>query len=263
MAMALEITDGTKAFCPPQWQWDNKGAPTYELNLWLVLHGSGHIHLAEGDYTLQAGDCFVLRDWLPSLAIHDPAQPLVVPYVLFEYHDVTGQSVLPREDTLPPIHRRIHNLTFFATLIDRCIRAHQENRPDEARHWLRSCLTELAYQDSIPVRTGFQREQYDAIEAICESIRRNLHKPIRVAELAAEHGYSTDHFIRLFRSYVGTTPCEFCLRAKTQAAIDLLRFSSQSVTQIARALGYGNIYAFSRQFSQRTGKAPTTFRQKL
>jgi len=162
---------------------------------------------------------------------------------------------------LPPLHRRIDPLGFFATLLQRCIDAHQAGNAPAAIAWLRASLMELERQDALPAPESFQHEQMSRIETICEAIRRDPAATPRCEELASQAGYSIDHFIRLFKSFQGVTPGEFILQTRLQAAGQMLRFSRLSVTRIAEQLGYSDIYAFSKQFHQRMGLTPSAFRK--
>ncbi len=54
---------------------------------------------------------------------------------------------------------------------------------------------------------------------------------------------------------------EFVVQARINRGRILLTESSLTVSEIAAALGYDDIYFFSRQFKAKTGVSPTAFRE--
>jgi len=66
---------------------------------------------------------------------------------------------------------------------------------------------------------------------------------------------------RSFRSIIDMSPIAYVTFRRVEVARGLLRETSMSVGEIARAVGYGNIYHFSRQFREVTGKSPTEYRR--
>lgn len=82
-----------------------------------------------------------------------------------------------------------------------------------------------------------------------------------IADLAAQAGYSPDHFSRVFRDIMGQSPRDYLVNARIDRARQLLSESSLTVSQVADALGYRDVYFFSRQFKQRTGQSPTQYRK--
>lgn len=261
VSLPLRIVSADKEYCRPAWHWVHNGGQTARFNLWLVAQGRGTMKFDDGEFPLCAGDCLLLRQWQPNDASHDPQNTLVVPYVVFDLLDRRGRPAgIPPSSPLPPLHRRMEPLGFFASLLQRCIDAHQAGDAPAAAAWLRACLMELARQDALPDPTHPQHEQRIQIDTICEEIRRDPAGCPRGEELAERLGYSVDHFIRLFKKFKGVTPGEFILQSRLQAATQMLQHSRLSITRIAEQLGYGDIYAFSKQFHQRMGMSPTDFR---
>src|SRR5688572_1339049 len=82
-----------------------------------------------------------------------------------------------------------------------------------------------------------------------------------IADLAAEAGYSPDHFARVFKSILGQSPQAFTVQAKINRACQLLTESTLTISQIADALGYEDIYFFSKQFKRKMNVTPTQYRR--
>jgi AraC-like DNA-binding protein len=240
--------------------WENSGREATEANVWLVAQGHGWAQRRGKTLSLQPGDCFVWRHAIPHRAWHDPRRPLLVPWVCFECLDA-GQPIMPPESALPQFYRRVDSVGFLSELISRCVEARGDGRDADALGWLEAVLLEVQRQDARPLDTSLQRDQVRLIDALCRDVERNVGRFRRVDDLAGQAGYSADHFIRIFRRVRQITPGEFLIRTRIRRACDLLRFSSRSITDIAEDVGYGDVYAFSKQFRQRMGQSPTFYRR--
>jgi AraC-like DNA-binding protein len=246
--------------CSPDWSWDT--APgLVDFDLISIHGGGGEYSTADEVVAVQAGSCLLLRPGRRYVGTQDPENPMDVTWVHFDYLDAGGVPARQGRRQLPALYRSLENSGFFFELLGRLLAAFRSGRSAEATLWLRGALFELARQDARPRWSGGQQEQARAVEELCARIRREPGARWRVPEMARRFYCTPDHFGRLFRKYVGTTPGEFVLRARIDAAMGLLRSSSHSVTRIAELLGYVDVYAFSRQFKQRTGRTPTGYRR--
>ena len=84
--------------------------------------------------------------------------------------------------------------------------------------------------------------------------------PWTLATLAAELGVSRATLARRFSSDVGTPPLTYLTEWRLARAADLLRASSRSVEQVAKAVGYTNPFAFSTAFKRHFGTSPRDHR---
>lgn len=100
-----------------------------------------------------------------------------------------------------------------------------------------------------------------ALRRARDRIDRDYAGPIRITELAAEAGYSREHFIRAFRTAYGETPGRYCTRRRVERACDLLRSVNLSVTEICYLVGFTSLGSFSARFSEVTGMSPTAYRR--
>lgn len=87
-------------------------------------------------------------------------------------------------------------------------------------------------------------------------------RPITVAELATVADCSPATLTRMFRRYLNTSPLSWVLAVRMDAAKELLTTTTLPMSQIARRIGIGDAYYFSRQFHRRTGLSPTAWRRR-
>ena len=81
---------------------------------------------------------------------------------------------------------------------------------------------------------------------------------LTVARLAACCCISTVYLNKLFGKELGETPFSYITRRRMELACELLR-ERCSVGEIARLLGYSEIYQFSRAFKKYYGVSPKAF----
>lgn len=245
--------------CEPDWIWDTAITPLWDFDLWAVFGGSGVMRAPDMTVALAPGDCLLLRPGERYVCGTDPAEPLLVHVVHFDFVDARSHAVAP--PTQPPIHRPLLDITFFRELTTRIIACHFDGRAEAADIWLRAALHELAQVDAVHAASGKLDPQIQKIEILCADIARAPERRWVVRELARECGVSTDHFTRLFKQVRGVTPREFILRQRVDAAKRLLLASSHSVRRIAELTGFSDIYHFSRQFKAHAGRSPMRFRR--
>lgn len=85
---------------------------------------------------------------------------------------------------------------------------------------------------------------------------------ITVSELAARTGYSTRHFVRLFKEIYGMSPMECILDVRLKHACNLLKISSLSISDIAAQSGFTSLSYFSRYFKEKMGVTPRQYREQ-
>jgi AraC-like DNA-binding protein len=84
---------------------------------------------------------------------------------------------------------------------------------------------------------------------------------IGIPALAAEAGYSREHFIRAFRTAYGETPGRYRTRRRVERACELLRSANLTVTEICYLVGFTSLGSFSARFAEVTGMSPTAYRR--
>jgi AraC-like DNA-binding protein len=132
-------------------------------------------------------------------------------------------------------------------------------RPDrlgqwQATHLLEGILLELAEaRASTPAYPAW-------LPRLLQALDERLAAPIDYAQLAAEFGLSEATLRRQFKRHLGTPLHTYVLHKRLALACDLLRHSTLPIKEIARRLGYTDIYFFHRQFRQYQGVPPRQYR---
>jgi len=99
------------------------------------------------------------------------------------------------------------------------------------------------------------------VRRACELIEVRAGRPISVVEVAEKLGVTREHLARVFRRDMRATPNEVINRVKTRRACVLLERSTQSVSDIARRVGFENPSHFARVFRRVTKLSPSEYRE--
>lgn len=89
----------------------------------------------------------------------------------------------------------------------------------------------------------------------------NYEEDITLDRLADRASYSKFHFLRQFKAATGVTPCRYLTEIRVARARELLADDhSMSITELALAVGYGSMGAFSTRFRHAVGLTPSEYR---
>lgn len=237
--------------CEPGWHW--APPPLTDYDLWWVLEGRGQITLGEKTFELRPGRCFVLKPATRLSASQDPAFRLLVFAVHFEPLDPTHFPPFPLKGQL------VRDREFLEILARRCESFYQ--RGDETGRLqsvllIQQILLHLWDELEQPLPSAADR----GLTEIIQTIRLEPGRRWKVEELAGQVGLSRSQFSRRFQKAAGTPPNAFLMQTRLDRAKHLLLETDMSIARIAEALGYQDIYFFSRQFKALTGFAPSELR---
>jgi len=91
----------------------------------------------------------------------------------------------------------------------------------------------------------------------------NLDKPLTVSQMAGKMFLSPDHFSRLFSAEMGISPGAYLRRLRLERARVLLRTTSLSVAEVARASGWQNPNQMAHAFRSAFGSTPSDYRAQF
>jgi AraC-like DNA-binding protein len=236
-----------------------------DFDLWFVWAGQGQMVLNGVAIELRPGSTFCIRPGSAVRATHDPSRPLGVCYLHFDLLDSRGRPfqgrARHRSVTLPPAHATLDELELTERILRRAVRlAGSDDGAARAEATALAVSVLHAMDHAARQPGGRPRVQVREMHEIASLVRERPGGHWTVDELARRAGYSVDHFARLFRSVHGVSPSEFCIAARIERARHLLRDTALPIGTIAAALGYSDVYFFSRQFRQRVGQPPSQFR---
>ncbi|MDE1163750.1 MAG: AraC family transcriptional regulator [Acidobacteriaceae bacterium] len=109
---------------------------------------------------------------------------------------------------------------------------------------------------------GFEgRLPQEKLRRALEFMTDNLHRDVRLAEVATELQMSESHLSHKFRASTGQTPYQYVLEQKLERAKRLLRMGGMSVKEIAAEVGFSSDVNFVRAFRQKVGVSPASWKR--
>lgn len=96
-----------------------------------------------------------------------------------------------------------------------------------------------------------------------DTMDRAFAQPLDVPALARVAHVSPAHFSRQFRAVFGETPHRYLQRRRVERAMELLRETDRSVTEICFDVGFASLGSFSRTFRAVVGEPPSSYRARF
>lgn len=129
---------------------------------------------------------------------------------------------------------------------------------------LNQCLF-LAQQTAITLAHPPLQEEGGAgplIRQACALLEKDLDQSLSPGQVARKLCMGEENFRKLFQREMGISPAAY-RRQKRMTAARMMLMAGQPVNLIARAVGYSDAYAFSKQFKHSCGLSPKAYVQSL
>lgn len=247
-----------KILCEPGWKWHRREQPLPNYDLFYVWSGEGEVFLNGTLYDVGRGSCFLFRPGDETYAVHNSQKPLTLTYIHF---DLAKEPLL-----VPQSYRTLKENVDFERLLSSYVRLFLVEAvfgaEVEARLVLKQLMIHLLREDQLeePAGRGDSAQLTEAIHEVANYIRLNAGAHHRLEDLAARANLSPKYFSTKFRAMMGQSVQSYMIRSRIERAEHLLRFAGLTVSEVAHVLGYRDVFFFSRQFKQHTGKSPSEIR---
>lgn len=90
-----------------------------------------------------------------------------------------------------------------------------------------------------------------------------IQKEWTLKSMAEACGYSPSHFSFLYSKIFNISPIADLINIRIESSKSMLTYSSMSISEICYAVGFSNIYYYSKCFKKNTGMSPTQYRHKF
>jgi transcriptional regulator GlxA family with amidase domain len=116
-------------------------------------------------------------------------------------------------------------------------------------------------QPQVSVSLASQASEMTSIRELQIWIAEHLARRLSVEDLADRMAMSVRNFERVFTREVGTTPSQYVLQMRVEAARRQLERSDRGLKQVASASGFGSIDVMRRAFVRLLGITPSRYRE--
>lgn len=239
------------------WQWKTAGDDHF--NFWMALTGDGYLSCDGQIFRIKPGRIFIFSPRQNIAATHHSG-PRITRFSAHFFPLRRGQRA-KRVNGLPLMAGEVEDLSAVQRQIDAIMRIALRREDDTI---LASKIYELILQVCDGGRSAIPASGLSP--CVSEALRIFSENPASVdtiEALAQDLGTSRSNFDREFSRQMGQSPRQFLINCKIIEARRYLESSHLRVGEIADALGYKDIYFFSRQFKQAVGCSPTGYRRKL
>lgn len=114
------------------------------------------------------------------------------------------------------------------------------------------------------LRTGIHRSADELfLQKIRAIISRRLSDELRVEDIAAAVFLTRVQVFRKTKELTGLSPSRFVRLIRLKKALELLRTTGSSITEIAYTVGFSDPKYFARVFTAEYGRPPSAFRKIL
>jgi AraC-like DNA-binding protein len=245
--------------CEPGWHWRPQ---LLDYDLWLAVKGRGSMRIHDHSYPIQPGTLYLLRPGDTGWASQEPDDRLTVVYLHLEIA-APKPELLGDGGWLPSRCIPYHDPAVIDQVLTRAVRLIESRQPlalVEARLLLRQALISMYQQDAL--NQGVTTAQRDRrIEQVVAYMRGHPDRRISLAHAAALVDLAPGYFSRVFTQATGLSFRAFALQVRMERARTLLDETTMPIGQIAQALGYEDVFLFSRQFKQQYGYSPRKTRR--
>lgn len=230
--------------------------------------GRGRRHLPAGDVAIGPGCCHWARPGWTYRCTQDPRNPLGVTAIHFDLVDARGRVIALQKLQLPPEPLGVEDPPLVGEITRWIAETAMDSRAgvpvdpatqQAANAVFRGLLMKLDHTTVLAATTP--RQALAGWRQLTSYIQQHLHDLPPVSELARRAGYARSHFTRAFKEQIGLSPQQYVINARIALAKELLRGTALSVTEIARRVGYSDLFRLSRQFRQRVSITPSQYRR--
>jgi AraC-like DNA-binding protein len=240
-------------------QIERSGIETTIVN--YCVKGAGWCELAGRRFLVEPGDVMVVPNGVAHAYGATPARPWTVSW--FHAMGTSLPALLlelgaHRERPVVHIGHRRDLVALFAEL-----RAALEN--DYAEPQLLYASRVLAHLFGAMIRWRQEATQSGGdttsrVRGTLDHMRQHYASPLSVETLAAMANLSRSQYALHFRELTGRSPKSHLMRLRIHRATQLLDTTNDSITHIARSVGYEDPLYFSRAFRQLHELSPSSYR---
>lgn len=190
----------------------------------------------------------------------------------FNCHDVSPRNTLNldhindgRENILLPVYSKLiipEKVLLLMVRLQDSVRAGYSTSYTNLLSTL--ILSEIANQHLFQYENESQLVNHGSRQLFNEIsgyIIHEIHKPLKVSDIARQFNYNEKYLSKLFKQFSGMSLKQYILNQKITQADFLLVDSTISVSEISLRLGFSSYHSFERSYVNFRSMTPTAYRQ--
>lgn len=228
-----------------------------------VISGKGYLHTNDTDYTIHAGQGFLLCPGQTSTYRADEQDPWSYVWIEFDGLKARESVAMAGLGEDQPIYIPINKedgqqiSQQLMHLVD-----HPDFSPIRLIGYTMIFLDELIQTSRSKTKHVLSQKDRDFyIKKAIAFIDTNYKYDISVQDIANACGLNRSYFGRLFKETMAQTPQQYLIRYRMTKAANMLQSSRISIAEISIAVGYENQLHFSRAFKSVFDVSPSEYRR--
>lgn len=251
----LSLINAGEQRCEPGYEY------SYFLTDWYLIHfvisGKGTFSSGGKTYNLEAGNAFIIMPGEYSVYKADEDDPWH--YTWFHFSGNVADVFIDRLGLSKenPIYKTDDAEAVYDAFKNLLSTSEQDIDFLPVGAFF-SLLGTMLEKSAFPLlKTRKTGEEY--VELCKEYIKLNYYRKISVQQLCDAANIDRTYLFRLFKQITGKSPREYIIDYKMKTAKKLLETSKLSVTRVAQAVGYDDVFAFSKLFKSRFKISPKSY----
>jgi AraC-like DNA-binding protein len=244
--------------CPPGYSY---GTMIRSRSIFhYIRSGCGRLILEDQEYPVSAHQGFLIPKGSKAYYEADAQEPWS--YMWFHADGPRLDEALYEAglDVDHPVFKPLHDSDFFET----CFQSIMENKDRE--FYCIGKLNELCdYLINYSSRKVLcsKNLQLEYVKKTIKYIQVKYSEPIQVNDIATACGLNRSYLTRLFKDATGYSVQSYLIFYRMKMAMRMMQDPALSIKYISFAVGYNDIFTFSKAFKAHTGKSPSEYRQTL
>lgn len=217
------------------------------VRVYQVTSGNVFYEDSYGKVRLEENDIYILPSHSPFEVVHDKNVVFACTWVHLNLYPILVKKL---------VHIPVEKGGHYDQVFDMLRFFMQEK--EKSLYVLQKCaeiFTHYCYKEGYlkKISSSFQDVVYDMEKKAC--------RDISISAIATEFGYTTEHFIRIFKKELGITPYQFIVGYRMVKACEYLR-NKESVMEVSEKVGYHDIKTFERAFKSYHGRTASDYKKK-
>lgn len=242
------------------------GSPTHAQNLdcaeiCFVKDGQGEAVLSKKNYPVQKGDFIVCNPFIVYEDIFPVGNQLQLFFILIKNVHIIGKQkghlIGPNES---PVIRLYEKFDLINSIFECVLNEYQEKKfgyNEIISSLLQTLIALLLRYNNSEINTQLSSISHQ----IKNYIESNYNKDLSLTELSNLVFVSPYHLAHIFKQEVSVSPIQYLINCRINEAKKLLKYSNQSVSEIASSVGYPNSNYFNLLFTKMVGKNPGKYKK--
>lgn len=248
-----------------------------EIEIIVIKKGCGIVTVDLKKQKVTIGDIIFIRSGQLHSIEQDGSNYMEYENILFKKELlISGEyDLCAKNFIIPLIEGNIPSATFFTSVLHyyndvaNCINEIDilcSEQQEGYQLLLKSILFRLIYiiishKETIEITSNIQTKSLEKLKYILKYVEEHYSEHITIEEMAKLTFYSKSHFMKFFKSHIGTGFIDYLNNYRLMMSEQMLKTSDLSVIEIAQLNGFDNISYFNRIFKKKYNLSPSKLRK--